>query len=350
MDYALDITLPEDRESEGVGYLRFESLDGPIVYGPFRVLGSTNKLASFFLGLNITGDPLEKYGHTPTGIYSIRRFEYTPPGTRLGDAKSFWSVPETGFPYEYRSYGNFVIKMDPLFGQALKAAENGRTGIWAHGGDLHNGRLRSTLGCLRIPDHDLRNMYNILKSRQDSETPQNRMLCQVLTGIVGVREKGIHFPGDAVRGAYSDPPPNGLMPSYENIIEIGTVGGGTGTIRTNVVETLTDTLKPFGSSLGRHLGENVYGSDAYDQQFREHYESWLEDLHEWGEDFAEEAAGGWNGNGGSGSGDGGSGSGDGGSGNGDGGSGSGDGGSGSGVGSGEPSDRYDIGTMILTPD
>lgn len=71
-------------------------------------------------------------GDTPTGTYT---------GRLLGRVVK----PE-------RTYGTAEpIVLDPTGGSALAAKQNGRRGLWIHGGDLTpGGFLRPTYGCVRI--------------------------------------------------------------------------------------------------------------------------------------------------------------------------------------------------------
>lgn len=94
---------------------------------------------------NDGADPLKSYGHTPLGRYR---------GV-LGPVQA-----------ETRSYGpNRVVELQALDGDALKAARNGRSGIWIHGGDkTDKGYLRPTHGCVRLADEDMAHLISLLEA------------------------------------------------------------------------------------------------------------------------------------------------------------------------------------------
>ena len=84
-------------------------------------------------------------GNTPTGTYS----------GKLGER--VWENPA--------SYGpSNIIELFGLSGNALTAYNNGRSGIWIHGGrgslsGYSGDVLYATYGCVRIPDPDQRTMF-----------------------------------------------------------------------------------------------------------------------------------------------------------------------------------------------
>lgn len=91
---------------------------------------------------NPTRDPLRRFGDTPLGLWRARI------GRKMADT---------------RTYGiHRVITLEGLGGDALRACQNGRSGIWAHGGALDLlRRLRPTFGCIRVADD---HMAAILKT------------------------------------------------------------------------------------------------------------------------------------------------------------------------------------------
>jgi hypothetical protein len=63
------------------------------------------------------------------------------------------------------TYGqNRVMYMDPLSGDALTAEDNGRSGLWLHGGSLRDGNLRPTYGCIRVDDDFMLRLYELSKT------------------------------------------------------------------------------------------------------------------------------------------------------------------------------------------
>ncbi len=122
------VTLRPDRGVPGV--LRLLGLDGRVVVQGF-CLGLADRAAAEKVG-NPSRDPVKPFGNTPTGEYM---------GALLG------YVPKPA-----RSYGaSQPIMLDPVSGQALEAARNGRAGLWIHSGDLTpGGFLRPTFGCVRV--------------------------------------------------------------------------------------------------------------------------------------------------------------------------------------------------------
>jgi hypothetical protein len=94
--------------------------------------------------------PLFCYGDTPLGTYRLVRI--LPSGR--------------GTAYDSRQYGpHGVIVLDALAGDAALAEANGRFHIFIQGGALgRGGRLRSTNGCLRLFDTDLKTLIARIKS------------------------------------------------------------------------------------------------------------------------------------------------------------------------------------------
>lgn len=102
---------------------------------------------------NPAADQLQSYGDTPTGSYTVL------------------AVVAYGPPYsDKHKYGNNgVIKLDPQTGNALTAKYNGRKGILIHGGDLKNGQLRRTNGCLRMPNDEFAYLKGLINELSISD-------------------------------------------------------------------------------------------------------------------------------------------------------------------------------------
>lgn len=142
---SLRATLPPDRAQAGT----LRVLDGHDVRLECPCLGKSDNAAAAKAG-NPTRDPLRKMGDLPTGAYRAR------PGLSLArDAAST------------RSYGPHpVIALEPLAGDALRAKQNGRSGLLIHGGALGpNGKLRPTLGCLRLSNDDQESLVVLLDGK-----------------------------------------------------------------------------------------------------------------------------------------------------------------------------------------
>jgi hypothetical protein len=80
--------------------------------------------------------PPRPFGDHPSGVYDV--------------VAVVWSETDA----ELRMYGPVRLRLDPLAGDALRAKENGRTGLAISCGALNDrGELRATHGCLRV-DND----------------------------------------------------------------------------------------------------------------------------------------------------------------------------------------------------
>lgn len=120
--------LTKDRFEAGVVFIQNGAGD---ILGPWRARGEADNTNAKSHD-NEREDPTQPYGDHPTGLYRIDTV------TNVEEAK-------------LDTYGKFFIKLDPLNGEALKAKEQGRTGLGIHAGKLHEDhRLRETFGCLRI--------------------------------------------------------------------------------------------------------------------------------------------------------------------------------------------------------
>ncbi|WP_234531909.1 L,D-transpeptidase family protein [Paenibacillus pseudetheri] len=117
---------------------------GALVFGPKQTLGRSE------YGYNWS----QINGHTPTGVYSA-----TISGAPMDQTEG-----------NIRSYGpsKYVI-MDPISGNALTAEQNGRTGLWIHGGAAADAGaisypLRPTHGCVRLSDNDQASLIYVLST------------------------------------------------------------------------------------------------------------------------------------------------------------------------------------------
>ncbi|MBF0249946.1 MAG: L,D-transpeptidase [Alphaproteobacteria bacterium] len=79
-------------------------------------------------------DPTRPYGDTPTGLY-----------------RPTWI---SRYIARHRTFGHHAILLEGQTGDALKAAQNGRTGLAIHGG-RGDDKLMATYGCIRMFDRDI---------------------------------------------------------------------------------------------------------------------------------------------------------------------------------------------------
>lgn len=136
----IEITLPANRNL--TGWLRVLDATGALLFG-CPCLGKADSARAKAEG-NPGRDPLRKFGDTPLG---------------------FWKGKLSPKPMkDTRTYGiHRVMMLDPLSGDAKRAYDNGRRGIWAHGGILNRlGRLRPTHGCIRVADAHMAAILDIL--------------------------------------------------------------------------------------------------------------------------------------------------------------------------------------------
>ena len=106
-----------------------------VVFGPVPCYCKADNAEAAKKG-NPTRNPELRFGDTPTGTYN-----------------GFIAPPAAGADEKHvRMFGpSQVIALDPVAGQALRAKQNGRTGILIHGGALSAaGKLRPTFGCVRL--------------------------------------------------------------------------------------------------------------------------------------------------------------------------------------------------------
>lgn len=107
--------------------------DDEVIFGPVRARGEVDNEAAKSAN-NEEENPEIKYGDHPYGIYLVGK------PVRIAEDKE-----------HQNKFGPFFIPLRPVSGEAMRARQNGRGGFGIHGGKLHkDGRLRETLGCLRI--------------------------------------------------------------------------------------------------------------------------------------------------------------------------------------------------------
>lgn len=111
------------------GRIVVEHDDGVVVAGPWACRGKADSQAAAGHH-NADRYPTLPYGDHPYGTYIVVAVE---PNKQPA-----------------HSYGPCFLLLDPQTGDALKAKQNGRTGLGIHAGDPNDdGSLRATEGCLR---------------------------------------------------------------------------------------------------------------------------------------------------------------------------------------------------------
>ncbi len=135
----IEARLPKDRNIPGV--LRIVD-ERAVTAFSCPCLGKADNARARAEG-NPTRDPLRRFGDTPLGLWRARI------GRKMADT---------------RTYGvHRVVTLQGLGGDALRACQNGRSGIWLHGGVLNMRRLlRPTFGCLRVADDHMAAILEIL--------------------------------------------------------------------------------------------------------------------------------------------------------------------------------------------
>lgn len=145
MSYHIIVNLPSNRDYKGS--LKMYDGTGSLVFGPVDALGrGTNKKTNG----NDHTDWIKEDADTPTGVYAA-------------------TVVGAGTPTS--TYGSYKrVSMDPTSGNALKAKQNGRSGIMIHGGNLTTNRnatwypLNPTYGCIRISNSDQKKLIDTIAS------------------------------------------------------------------------------------------------------------------------------------------------------------------------------------------
>lgn len=167
-DVCLNVLLPKNRDHPG--WLRVEVEGSPQT--EFRVLGRGSAT-------------VKKNGVSkPTGNHTRNPFRYAG-NTPIGDYTSPEIVSTDG--WEQGSYGPWgAVRLKAIGGDALVAERLGRTGLLIHGGTT--GRFdgfRSTMGCLRLQNGDMRRLIQIIG---EAGTDPRALQCTGVTVRVMVRE------------------------------------------------------------------------------------------------------------------------------------------------------------------
>lgn len=129
--FSIAVYLPTDRALPG--FLRLWTPGGvPLLYDiPCRGKSDGQNAAA---NGNPKRDPTRPWGDTPAGLYA--------------------TAPVTVFSPVHATLGRIAILLEGVSGDALRAKENGRTGLAIHAG-RGNDRLMATYGCIRVFDRDM---------------------------------------------------------------------------------------------------------------------------------------------------------------------------------------------------
>jgi hypothetical protein len=147
MSRIIVVDLPSDRRKRGLLQLLHGGANGltglqSTLY--IHALGKSDNAQAAGAG-NPSRNPLLRYGDTPTGLYQ---------GELAGP-----------FTAERRYGPHNVLRLTPIGGNALLAQRNGRSGIAIHGGDLREGQLRPTLGCVRVSNEAMADIVEFVGSK-----------------------------------------------------------------------------------------------------------------------------------------------------------------------------------------
>lgn len=138
----INVFLPRDRTRPG--YLHLFDSDGERLLAEVPCRGKADNQQAAKNG-NPTRNPTRPYGDTPAGVYMPSRVtRYDPP---------------------HKTFGKYAILLEGEAGDALKARENGRSGLAIHGG-RGDGRLIATYGCIRVRDSDMQRLVDAIGDRQ----------------------------------------------------------------------------------------------------------------------------------------------------------------------------------------
>lgn len=140
-DVHLNVLLPRNRNLPG--WIRVEVNGAP--QAEFRILGRGSTTVAGQPTGNPTLSPLTYAGNTPAG-------DYVSPGV----------VSTAG--WNQNSYGPWgAIRLQAVGGAALLAERLGRSGLLIHGGAEGSfSGFRSTLGCLRLHNADMRTLVAMI--------------------------------------------------------------------------------------------------------------------------------------------------------------------------------------------
>lgn len=163
-DIHLNVLLPRNRNHPG--WIRVEVNGVP--QAEFRILGRGSATVKGHPTGNPTLSPLMNSGNTPTG-------DYTSPGI----------VSTSGWGGD--SYGPWgAIRLKAIAGEALSAERLGRNGLLIHGGaEGQFDGFRSTLGCMRLQNHDMKTLIGMISGAGDNATMQ---MCESVWVRISVRE------------------------------------------------------------------------------------------------------------------------------------------------------------------
>jgi len=128
--HTLHVYLPEDRRGIGDALL---CTTWAMSFGPWPVLGKADNRTAARHG-NPSRDPIQPYGDTPLGAYWPRAFQPVPANRQA-------------------RFGAHWLPLVGRGGDAWRAMEAGRGGLYLHGG--RGDILMPTYGCLRMRDRDL---------------------------------------------------------------------------------------------------------------------------------------------------------------------------------------------------
>jgi lipoprotein-anchoring transpeptidase ErfK/SrfK len=164
-DVHLNVLLPRNRDHPG--RIRVEVNGTPI--GEFHVLGRGSTTVNGRPTGNSTRTPFWDSGDTPTGSYVSPRIEST----------ASWNQS---------SYGPWgAIRLKAVAGDALVAQDIfGRKGLLIHGGAP--GRFdgyKSTRGCLRVSNDDMRQLIQLISDAGDSAQAE---MCESVSVRITIRE------------------------------------------------------------------------------------------------------------------------------------------------------------------
>jgi hypothetical protein len=163
-DVLLNVLLPKNRNHPG--FIRIEVNGVPC--REFRVLGRGSTTVKGNPTGNPSLSPFLHAGNTPVG-------DYVSPAT----------VSTTN--WNQSSYGPWgAVRLKAVSGDALLAQRLGREGLLIHGGG--SGQFdgyRSTLGCLRLHDAD---MKELIRTIADAGNNANATMCEKISVRVTVRE------------------------------------------------------------------------------------------------------------------------------------------------------------------
>jgi len=160
------VQLPLDRTKTGT--LRLIGDAGNTLAGPYDVLAKADNGTAMAHG-NPNRDPLQPYGDTPEGVYSVPR------AIAAGGGTSYSA-------HSYGPYGALVLQ--PSSGEAATAAAAGRVGLLIHSGDPGQTEpLRPTHGCLRLSNDSM----NALMAALSTASEVDGISCQTahLSVVIG---------------------------------------------------------------------------------------------------------------------------------------------------------------------